>query len=639
MDYSSAHPGVRPGHGSADPGHGSADSGQRTPRGPVQTRDRSPVCACRIGSVRLKAFFRFSPILIVALGGGSCLESQQAGQPNPATEPARITVEGIVRNAVTGDPLPRALVEIEGDASTGALTDGEGHFESPGVPLGPQTIRVAKPGFRDRPYASEEPGLATEGPAHSVLLAAGMADLTFSLSPNSAIHGHIELSTGDPAGGVPVLLLKQMVRNGRPVWAEAAITHANGDGAYRFGGLPDAVYTVYTQPTLESEPAVSLVAHGSAGRVARSGYRAVFYPDARDLAAAGRIRLSAGSEAEANFRLALEPFYPVSALVGAGNQAGEGGKMRQQGGASAVVMDASGHALPYDVEYDEASQSLEANLPDGSYMMVAREGRGTGTGTVSDLSSAGGVRGRPISLAGTVEFTVAGRALSGLHIRLAPPAQATVHLRLLHSTEGTSPSISSNNAADLVNLNLDSADQVPLINLDTVWSMENGAEQITFSALPGSYWLSAYLPRKGWCAGPFSAGSFNLAHEPLALSLAASPPPMEFTLRDDCASLALTLPATQSTFLPGDEPFFTVYVVPDFDTVEDIPPMTMHPSSGPTLNLDSLTPGNYRVFTFASPRHLEYRNPAALAEVPNAGQQVTLSSGAPASLVLEVPEH
>ena len=595
--------------------------------------------ASRIAYLPLKAFSLFAPILIVVVSGGTCLESQQADQPNPATEPTRITVQGIVRNAATGDLLPRALVQIEGDASTGALTDGEGHFEIPGVPLGPQTIRVAKPGFRDRPYASEEPGLDTEGPAHSVLLAAEMPELIFALSPDCAIHGHIELSTGDPAEGVSVLLLKQMVHDGRAVWAEAANTHANGDGAYRFGGLPDGVYAVYTQPTLESEPAVSVVAAGSSGRVARNGYRAVFYPDARDLAATGRIRLTAGSEAEANFNLALEPFYPVSAFVGAGNQASEAGKMRQQGGASAVVMDVSGHALPYTVEYDEASHSLQANLPDGSYMMLALAGRGIQTGTASELFAAGGVGGRPMSLAGTVEFTVAGRAISGLHIRLAPPSAATVHLRLLHSPESTSPSITSNNAADLVNLNLDSADGVPLITFDTIWSMENGAEDITFTALPGNYWLSAFLPRKGLCAGPFSAGSINLAHEPLALSLAASPPPMEFTLRDDCASLALTLPATQSTFLPGDEPFFTVYVVPDFDTVQDIRPMTMHPSSGPTLNLDSLTPGNYHVYTFDSPTHLEYRNPAALAALPNAGQQVTLTSGAPASLVLEVPEH
>ena len=97
---------------------------------------------------------------------------------------------------------------------------------------------------------------------------------------------------------------------------------------------------------------------------------------------------------------------------------------------------------------------------------------------------------------------------------------------------------------------------------------------------------------------------------------------MEFAVvasapQHDCASLTLALPATQSAFLPGDEPFFTVYVVPDFDTVQDIPPMTMHPSSGPTLNLDSLTPGSYHVYTFATPAHL-------LGEPPRVCRQVGL---------------
>jgi hypothetical protein len=64
--------------------------------------------------------------------------------------------------------------------------------------------------------------------------------------------------------------------------------------------------------------------------------------------------------------------------------------------------------------------------------------------------------------------------------------------------------------------------------------------------------------------------------------------------------------------------------------------MTMHPSSGPTLTIDGLTPGSYHVYTFDSPVHLEYRNPAAL---PSSGQQVTVSSGTTTNLTLEVPEH
>ena len=563
---------------------------------------------------------------------------QQPRQQAAAAEPVRAPVHGIVHNAATGEPLARALVQIEGDADTGSLTDGEGRFEIPGVPVGPQTIRVAKPGFRDRPYATEEGSLQAEGPPHSVLVAAPMPDLNFALTPNCAIRGHVELSTGDPADGITAVLLKQVVRFGRAVWTMEASSRTNGEGQYRFGNLPDGVYAVYTLPALESEPAVNVVAAGSADNVTRSGYPTVFYPDARELAGASRIQVANGAQADANFQLALEPFYTVTA-VGAAEGDAAPGKAAAQGGYTAVVLDAAGHVLPYVAQYDDATHSLQASLPDGTYQMVVR-GFQSPRELVSGFITFPRGNRRAGAVAGAVTFTVSGHAIAGLRIPLAPPQTATVHLRLQHNADAaTSPATNATNANELVNLNIDPAGGIPQNSFESIWSMDSGTDTITFSAQPGTYWLSAFLPRKGVCAGAFNAGSFNVAREPLTLSLTAAPPPMEFTLRDDCATLALTLPPTLAAFLPGDEPFYTVYLVPDFDTVQDIPPMTMHPSSGATLNLDSLTPGSYHVYVFDSPVHLEYRNPAALAALPSAGQQVTLTAGAITNLMLEVPAH
>jgi len=550
----------------------------------------------------------------------------------------RAPVHGIVRNAVTGEPLARALVQIEGDAETGTLTDGEGRFEIPGVPLGPQTFRIVKPGYRDRPYASEENGLQADGPAHSVLVTDQTPELVFALAPDCAIRGHIELSSGDPATGMTIVLLKQVIRLGRAVWTVENSARANGDGAYRFGGLPDGVYVVYTQPALESEPAVSVVASGSAANVARSGYPAVFYPDARDLADAQRIRVSGGAQAQADFSLAMEPFYPVNALDASQNISTVAGRAEPRAGYIAGVMDASGHELPYSAQYDENTHCIQADLPDGTYVLVLRAFSHPDLQGVADHLM-GKIGGRPGALAGEVQFTVAGHPVTGLRVPLSPPPPATVRLRLIHSADNPAPAITSSNAMDLVNLNLDPAGGVLANGFDTVWSMDDGADFITFTAQPGSYWLSAYLPRKGLCAGALSAGSANLAHEPLTFSLAAAPAPMDLVLRDDCATLALTLPQALATFLPGEEPFYTVYVVPDFDTLQDIPPMTVHPSSGPTLTLDSLIPGSYHVYTFDSPVHLEYRTSAVLAALPIPGQPVTLTAATTSSLVLEVPER
>ncbi len=542
----------------------------------------------------------------------------------------RAAVHGMVKNSATGEPLARALVQIEGDAETGTLTDGEGHFEIAGVPIGPQAFRVVKPGFRDRPYATEESGLQSEGPAHSVMVAQQMPELSFALTPNSSIRGHIDLSTGDPAAGITVTLFKQVIRFGRAIWSEETTATANGDGMYRFGNLPEGVYALSTQPVLESEPAVSVVAAGSGAKVQRYGYPSVFYPDAREFAGAGLIRLSAGSQADANFTLALEPFYPVSVSAGAQTAGGERGA---PGSFTATVMDASGHALPYTAQFDDTTHSLQVDLPDGNYSMTVR---GAMAPSLADTRARGSERNNVVT--GTVQFAVAGHPLPNLRVPLAAPPQNVVRLRFLH-TANARPAAQSGGGGDLVNLSIDLADSVPNAGNENLWTMNNDAESIVFTARPGSYWVTAFLPRRSVCAGSFTAGGSNVAREPLVLSPNAAPPPMEFVLRDDCGTLTLSLPPALASFEAGEEAFYIVYVVPDFDTVQDIPPMTMHPSSGPTLTIDGLAPGNYHVYLFDSPVHLEYRNPAALSALSIQGQQVTVGAGATANLALEAPEH
>jgi hypothetical protein len=111
---------------------------------------------------------------------------------------------------------------------------------------------------------------------------------------------------------------------------------------------------------------------------------------------------------------------------------------------------------------------------------------------------------------------------------------------------------------------------------------------------------------------------------------------MVLALRDDCARLTLYLPESVG-LSAGEEPYYTIYVVPDFDSTEDVVPQTLRPSTGGRITLTGLTPGNYHVYTFSRPVALEYRNPAVLAANP--GQTVALTPGAEAALTLEAPQR
>jgi hypothetical protein len=560
-------------------------------------------------------------------------------QPHSAALVTRTTVHGFVHNAATGEPLPRALVRIEGDADAGTLTDGEGRFELPGVPVGPQTIQVRKPGFLDRPYASEDAGYQNTGPAHSVLVAAEMPELNFTLTPTSAIHGHIELSTGDPAQAITVTLLKQMIRNGRAVWAQNGTTKTNGSGAYRFAGLPAGVYALFTQPAMESEPVTATFATGA--KVTLSGYPTLFYPEARNFADATRITLRSGEQAEANMLLTLEPFYAVTAtpILPNGKPLTGNGALEETQLKAFLILDAAGRQLPYTAQFDSVTHSLQSSLPDGSYSLRVVYAMNESNFT-SQEKFPERVVPKPALLSGFTEFSVEGHTVANLHIPLAPESGFPIHLRIVRTAPQSSANASQQLDSMVTVLATDAGEALSGNYRGDSTAVDAGLDLLQLGGTgPGPHWISTQVNDRSLCVDSFNAGGINLAREPLNVALGSSPPPMDLTLRDDCAKLALTLPLMLSTFLPGDEPFYTVYIVPDFDTTVDIPPMNMHPSSGATLIVDGLTPGNYHVYAFNHPVRLEYRNPAVLAALPTPGQAVTLSAGATSNLVLEVPER
>ena len=552
--------------------------------------------------------------------------AEPGGQTSSATGNAAVaTLHGVVRNAATGEPLARALVRIEGDADTGALTGGDGRFEIPGVAVGPQLIQVRKPGFRDSPYT---PGALVMdemiGPAHNVWVAAEMPDVVFTLAPTGSIQGQIELSSGDPAQDIVVELVRRTVADGRAIWQAGGSTKTSSDGTYRFAGLAQGTYAIYTDPAQDSDAASTLAEAGSGGAAERAGYPSVFYPDARDQSGAARIRLRSGEQAQANMTLTLEPFHLVTAMAVLPQPSASTAADRAAMSYSALVMDTAGHQLAYHAQFDAESHMVQALLPDGNYSLlvssVPRLGRRSG-----DDADAG-------PLVGTVDFSVVGHPVANLRVPVSAPRPAPVQLTLLRSD--TSP-VSNQTGQTMVMVSLAGG----WIDDAMVSAYASGSAPGPMAAvytLPGAYWVHTHV-QKGYCEASFTAGGANLAREPVIIGLSGSTAPMELTVRDDCARLTLSLPQNLMASAPGEEPFYTIYAVPDFDSTADVEPVTLRPSTGGSMTLEDLAPGNYHVYMFGAPVRLEYRNPAALAALPNPGQPVTLSPGVASDLVLEAP--
>ena len=558
---------------------------------------------------------------------------------------ARATVHGVVKNAATGEPLPRALVRIEGDAVNGALTDGEGRFELPGIPVGPQAFQVMKPGFIDPSSAGMGgPPTVINGATnseHNVYVASEMPDLDFTLAPTNVIHGQIDLSTGEPAQGITVMLLRRGVQDGRAVWQPVTNVHTNSEGEYRFAGLPDGTYTVFTEPSLDSDIPAFLVEAGGAQSVERAGYPTEFYADADDLSGAAKIRVLAGGQAQANLLLTEEAFHLVRATVMLPRSSGS--EKESPLNVSVNVLDGQGHQLAYSAQYDQAARTVQAFLPDGTYSLQVTASTPPppvhfgpqGTATARPVQA-----GRPGQLIGRADFSVAGHAVTHLQIPLVSQHSNLIQVSVVRSAVAQQTGNRGSRQAPLVVMISQAGG---LISDGMVTSFgegyDSGPIETAADVGPGSYWVHTSIPERSLCEASFTAGGANLAREPLVLSLSGASAPLTLTLRDDCASLTISLPPTAMVQPTGDEPNYTIYVVPNFDSTSDITPVVLRPSSGGTYTLSGLTPGSYHVYAFSSPVQLEYRNPEAMAALAGRGQDVTLDPGGSSSLVVEVPEH
>lgn len=559
----------------------------------------------------------------------------------------RVTVQGVVKNAATGEPLPRALVRIEGDAVTGALTDGEGRFEISGVPLGPQAFQVMKPGFIDTASPFMAPPTVINGSSnseHNVYVASGMTDLSFSLAPTNAISGQVELSTGDHAQGIAVMLLRRSVQDGRAIWQPVTNARTNSDGAYRFAGLTDGTYAVFTEPAMDSEIPAFLVEGGGEQATTRAGYPSIFYPDAADLSGASRITVAAGQQAQANLLLTEEPFHLVRAALVLPHSRNDSADAPLNVNVS--VLDGQGHQLSYGGQYDQSTHSVQAFLPDGAYALRVTA-MATPPGPVfTDGSRPVGIAAprpndRPDdSLIGQVDFPVAGQAVTHLRIPLTGQRSNSIQVSVIRSGIPPQP---DNPGAQPAPIAVMISQAGGSINDGMVTSFAEGYStgpmETNATTGPGSYWVHTTIPQKTLCEASFTAGGASLAREPLVLGASGSSVPLALTLRDDCASLKISLPESADVQDAGEERYYTLYVIPDFDSTTDITPVVLRPSSGGSLTVDGLTPGSYHVYTFASPVQLEYRNPEAMAALSQHGQTVVLDPGGTSSLVVEVPGH
>jgi len=542
----------------------------------------------------------FTVALLVFLASGSICARAFGQLLQPDNQPN--TVHGTVINAVTHNPIGRALV-CSTDNRYATLTDGEGHFEftlpKVGAYAGGPWLTARKPGFLDDPDERRQVE-ATPG-----------AEVAISLMPEGLIKGRVTFSANDPANRVNVQLFWRQVQDGSPRWQLRSSARTNSNGEFRFAELDPGIYKVLTSEWMDNDPEVTV----PGGQL--FGFPPVYFPSATDFASASTIQLAAGQVFQADISLVRQPYYPVKIPV----------TNTEQSGAMNITISLQGqHSPGYSLGYNRGKETVEGQLPNGKYLIEA--------------ASYGG---NPAS--GSVNLAVAGAPVEGPGMVLAQNNSIRVNVKEgFTSTDwkasGTITTGGRTFAMPKPRLDLnawaESADDFAPQRRGSLRppTGPNDDSMVLEGLPPGRYWLRLHASR-GYVASA-TMGGVDLLREPVVVVPGANTQ-IDITMRDDNAEIEGTLlgvPAAPVNSTRSTPPGY-VYCLPSLDSPGQF--LELSASSDGKFGYQMVAPGIYRVIAFSRPqRDLPYRDAEAMKLYETKGQVVHFVPGQKVSLQLEI---
>jgi hypothetical protein len=520
----------------------------------------------------------------------------------PASAASGYTVHGVVVNSVTGQPVPRALVDLSSQFST--LTGSDGQFTFENVPGGHYPVSVRKPGFTGFGAAGNHADSSSQGTARAeplppqlILVGSETPSLTLRIAPQGAISGQITLSTADAPDGIRVTLLRREMRNGHPHWQQDGRTRTRSDGTYRLSGLPPGAYMLSTEASVDNPGAPPT------SRLPVWGYPPVYYPGVTDPGSAGTLILGPGQQAEADFTLPRQRFFPVTFAV----------RTADPDMANFSILDAGGRATGFDVRYDARDQLARATVPNGTWTL--------------DAHAYG-----PNLAWGRAEVQVADAPVA-LAINLSPIPRIPV---LIHR-DFTAQSEPANSSNPGISVTLASADQAEANGgnggLMRV-SGSGGTEWQLAMNEPGRFWVevTAFPPAY---VSSITSGGVDLASSPLVIAPGSSPSPVEITLRDDAGSIDGQIGNPGSAAAGNSQSVqLWIYAIPLFATAGPLPRGNLR--SDGTFVIDNLAPGSYRVVACDAPQSPDFHSSEGLAAWAGQGQTVTVDAGGTANATVSI---
>jgi hypothetical protein len=484
------------------------------------------------------------------------------------------TLSGTVLDAVNGEPIQRAQVQLNGVRQDAVLTDASGRFSFEKLPPGTYNIHSARPGYLGIGRSSSVVEVGPKSSGQTIL----------KLNPVATIEGTITDVEGEPLEGINVSALRSQVVDGRRRWLTRGSAQTDADGHYRIAGLEPGLYIVktafrprYPRWRVESTDG--------------EGYRGVYFPAATDRASASRLEVAAGQGAPADFELRAEATFRVS------------GFMEYEGQwASIQAFDSDGESVTNTTVNPESGRFDLQGLAAGSYKLRGDVITQNGLHSTAALLISVGPSRSDLTLAARPDLSIPIKArldsseqrATSETVNLLHAAASSIRLEEVSGAQSMMPMMAGTSPTGEVSLR----------------SVSTGVYNAEFNSFSPCNLRGDEVRNAAYITSA-RAGSIDLMHDALTITDGSQPEAIEIVLKDDAAAL-MVYANNLDPFTPA-----MLIAVPD-DSQKDpiVRSLYMLPGAAPaeiSSSVCGLPPGGYSVTVVKNGNEFEYKNPDALA--------------------------
>ena len=272
----------------------------------------------------------------------------------PQTKPEELcTVEGVITDAVTGQPVRKASVVIaktftSRDRYT-ATTDAAGKYRVESVPPGSYQALAESDNHSMTAYGPRS-GSSAQGTPITLVAGQKVTGIDIKLIPYGRITGKVTNADGEPMAGVEVGALRPLYSNGKTRLTQATFWTTNDLGEYRLRRVQPGRYY------LSAKRRAPVEGRDRTARPSREGYAVTYFPGTIDVQGAAPVEVRPGQTLVIDFKLARAPTAPVR------------GRIVNRAGVAMSLITIS--ALPAAGSLPNA-ESVATPRPDGTFELPA----------------------------------------------------------------------------------------------------------------------------------------------------------------------------------------------------------------------------------------------------------------------------